>query len=297
MSWFAGLPGPARAAFWMVCQSCVFAAALAGVRALSPVMSAYEITFFRGLIGLVFLVPWLLRAGPGGLRPPRPGFVALRNVLLVSAVMVWFSAAGMMPISDAVAIQFTLPILAILGAGLFLGERIGLRRWLVAGVGFCGALVIIRPGYIEVSPAVILVLVSAVIYAAVHLMTKVISSHISGSLLAFHMNLVMAGLALVPTLLVSGWVTPGWAEVPWLLLVGVAGTVAHLFFVQAYRAADAGFVESIDFIRLPFAALFGWLAFGESSDFWTWTGAAIIFAGIAYNTRIEARAAARGTPP
>lgn len=296
MNRFASLPGPARAAFWMTSQCAVFAAALAGVRALSPAMSAYEITFFRGLIGLMILTPWLLRSGPGGLRPPRPGFVALRNLLLVAAVVLWFLAAGMMPISDAVAVQFTLPLLTVLGAGMLLGERVGLRRWLVVGAGFVGALVIIRPGYVEVSPAVILVLISALIYAVVHLMTKVISSHISGSLLAFHMNLMMTAAALVLTLLFSDWVMPSWAEVPWLLMIGVASTAAHLFMIRAYRAADASFVESFDFMRLPFAALFGWLTFGETSDAWTWMGAAIIFASVSYNTRFEARAANHGKP-
>ena len=84
--------------------------------------------------------------------------------------------------------------------------------------------------------------------------------------------------------------TPGWAEAPWLLLIGIASTSAHLFMIRAYRAADASFVESFDFMRLPFAALFGWMVFSETSDLWTWVGAAIIFASVTYNTRFEARA-------
>lgn len=261
------------------------------VRKLSIAMSAFEIMFFRGLIGLAFVAPWAIRVGPAGWRPPRPGLVTLRGVLLFAAVLAWFVAIGIMPVSDAVALQFTVPLFVVLGAGLFLGERVGPRRALVVATGFVGALIIIRPGFNEISPAVLLVFLSVVFYVVVHLMTKALAGEVSGSLLVFHMNLAMAPLGLICTFLFTGWTTPAWSDAPWLMVIGVTAALAHIFMTRAFRAADASFVEPFDFLRLPLTALFGWFLFRETSDFWTWAGAAIIFAAVIWNARIETRAA------
>ncbi len=286
---FETLPAPLRGVFWALLQVISFAAMAVSVRKLSIAMSAFEIMFFRGLIGLVFVAPWAIRVGPAGWRPPRPGLVTLRGVLLFAAVLAWFVAIGIIPVSDAVALQFTLPLFVVLGAGLFLGERVGPRRTLVVVVGFIGALVIIRPGLNQISPAVLFVFLSVVLYVTVHLMTKALAGEVSGSLLVFHMNLAMAPLGLICTFLFTGWTAPAWSDAPWLIVIGVTGALAHIFMTSAFRAADASFVEPIDFMRLPLTALFGWFLFGETSDFWTWIGAAIIFVAVSYNTRVETR--------
>ncbi len=261
------------------------------VRKLSATMSVFEIMFFRALIGFLFVMPWAIRVGPPGWRPPRPGLVTLRGVLLFAAVLAWFLAIAIIPVSDAVALQFTLPLFVVVGAGMFLRERVGPRRALVVVVGFMGALVIIRPGLNEISPAVLLVFLSVGFYVAVHLMTKALAAEVPGSLLVFHMNLLMMPLGLIFAFLFSGWTMPAWSDAPWLMVVGVASALAHIFMTRAYRAADASFVEPIDFMRLPLAALFGWLLFRETSDVWTWAGAAIIFAAVTWNARFESRAA------
>ena len=291
MNRFETLPAPLRGVFWATLQVISFSAMAVSVRKLSIAMSAFEIMFFRGLIGLLFVVPWAIRVGPAGWRPPRPGLVTLRGVLLFAAVLAWFVAIGIIPVSDAVALQFTVPLFVVLGAGLLLGERVGPRRALVVATGFVGALIIIRPGLNEISPAVLFVFLSVVFYVAVHLITKALAGEVSGSLLVFHMNLVMAPLGLICVFLFTGWTTPAWSDAPWLIVIGVTGALAHIFMTRAFRAADASFVEPIDFMRLPLTALFGWFLFRETSDPWTWAGAVIIFAAVSYNTRVETRAA------
>ncbi len=291
MNRFETLPAPLRGVFWATLQVISFSAMAVSVRKLSIAMSAFEIMFFRGLIGLLFVVPWAIHVGPAGWRPPRPGLVTLRGVLLFAAVLAWFVAIGIIPVSDAVALQFTVPLFVVLGAGLLLGERVGPRRALVVATGFVGALIIIRPGLNEISPAVLFVFLSVVFYVAVHLITKALAGEVSGSLLVFHMNLVMAPLGLICVFLFTGWTTPAWSDAPWLIVIGVTGALAHIFMTRAFRAADVSFVEPIDFMRLPLTALFGWFLFRETSDLWTWAGAVIIFAAVSYNTRVETRAA------
>ena len=156
-------------------------------------------------------------------------------------------------------------------------------------VGFVGALVVIRPGLNAFSSAVLLVFLSVAFYVAVHLMTKALAGEVSGSLLVFHMNLVMLPLALICVFLFTGWTTPTWSDAPWLMVIGVTGALAHIFMTRAFRAADASFVEPFDFLRLPLTALFGWVLFGETSDLWTWFGAVIIFAAVIWNARFESR--------
>jgi drug/metabolite transporter (DMT)-like permease len=135
----------------------------------------------------------------------------------------------------------------------------------------------------------LLVLLSALLYASVHLMTKRLSGHVPPPVIVFYMNLIMLPLGLAFAW--SGWVWPTWADMPWLLALGFFSNAAHYCMTRAYQAADASFAETVDFLRLPFAALLGWLMFRETSDVWTWVGACVIFAAVTYNTRFETRRA------
>ncbi|MEE8445702.1 MAG: DMT family transporter [Alphaproteobacteria bacterium] len=287
---FDALSGPLRAVFWMVLQCIFFSGMTASVRWLSATMEAYELVAFRGFFGLLFVAPLILTRRPGSLlRTGRTGLLVTRSVLTVAATAVWFIGLGAMPVSDAIAIQFTLPLFVVVGAGLFLGERVGWRRWVTVAIGFGGALVIIRPGIVPLSTAALLVLASALLYAGVHLMTKRLSDQLPAPVIVFYMNLIMLPLGLA--LAWSGWVWPTWADLPWLLSLGLFSNAAHYCMTRAYHAADASFAETVDFLRLPFAALWGWLLFRETSDVWTWVGACVIFVAVTCNTRFEARRA------
>lgn len=284
------LSGPVRGILWMLLQAACMAATMAGVRKLSTHMPIFEIIFFRTVIGLAIQLPWLTGIGLAAFRPPALGLVTLRSVFVLAAMVLWFIALAAMPISDAVALQFTLPLFAILGAGLILRETVGARRWVAAAAGFAGALVIIRPGLVEVNPMVLVVLASAVCVATVQLMTKRLAGRVPGAVLVFHMNLLILPIAVIAV--VPVWVMPDVWDIPWLLAVGVFGNVAHIFLMRAMQAADASLVAPVDFMRLPLAAGLGWILFRETSDIWTWAGAAIIFANATYIARRET-----GTPP
>jgi drug/metabolite transporter (DMT)-like permease len=289
------LPAPARGVLWMLAQAAAMVVTMVAVRKLSPTFSVFELVFIRALVGLAIQMPWLIRAGTEIFRPPRIGLVTLRSCFVIVAMLLWFTALGAMPVSDAVALQFTLPLFAIAGAGLILRETVGMGRWLAVVIGFCGAMVIIRPGFAEVNPYAILVLLTAVLVAGVQLTTKVLANAVTGTALVFHMNLMMLPLSLGAA--VPVWVTPNLADLPWLLAIGVFGSVAHIFMARAMAAADASLVAPVDFARLPLAALFGWFLFGETSDLWTWVGAAVIFASTTYIIRLDPGTASRHRAP
>ncbi|MGE0748657.1 MAG: DMT family transporter [Rhodospirillales bacterium] len=274
-------------ALWMLAQTVSFAGLVAVVRWLSPTFSAYEIVFFRCIIGIALQLPWLMRTGVREMTTRNLRLVLLRGLFGFAGMATWFAALGVMALSDAVALQFTLPLFIIVGAALFLHERVDARRAVATLVGFAGALVIIRPGFVDFSPAALLVLLSAVFYAGTHLTTKRLAGTVSGPMLAFQFHAISLPLALGPA--IPAWVWPSAADLPWLLALGAFGTLAHVFMGRAYALADISIIAPIDFLKLVGAAVFGWFLFREASDVWTWVGAAIIFASTTYITRLEAR--------
>lgn len=288
---FAALPGPVRGVFWMMLQVVSMASLYVVVRKLTFTMPATEAAFFRGFMGLVVMLPWLARRRLAELWAPQWRFVALRSSLSAAGILCWFWALSGLPVTDVIAIQFTHPLFVIVGAALILRETVGPRRWAGVALGFIGMLVIIRPGLVDFNVLVLGALGSALSNSGVQLITKHVSANVTGGVLAFYMNLFLAPVALV--LAWDGWVWPGWTELPWLIPVGLFGTLAHVFLTRALKAADASLVGPLDFIRLPIAAVFGWLMFGEFSDLWTWVGAGAIIASVLYITRRETRDAAR----
>ena len=291
-----GLTAPVRGMLWMLAQTTCMVAMMAATRKLSlGGMPTYEVAFFRGFFGLLVMLPWLvvtLRTEPHILHPPEWKLVWFRNILSVVGILFWFAALGGIPISDVVAVQFTHPLFVVIGAALILRERVGLWRWSAVAIGAVGALIIIRPGYLPADPLVYAVLFSAMMNGGVQLITKHISGRVSGAVMVFYMNLLILPVGL--PFARSDWVWPSLGDLPWVLAVGLFGTLAHVFLARAMKAADASLVGPVDFIRLPIATLFGWVLFAEYSDLPTWIGAVIIIAAAIVIARREARLAARG---
>jgi len=288
-----GLSAPVRGMLWMLAQTTCMVAMMAAARRLSiGGMPTHEVAFFRGLFGLLVLLPWLvatLRFEPHILRPPEWKLILFRNTLSVTGILLWFMALGGIPISDVVAVQFTHPLFVVIGAALILRERVGAWRWSAVAIGAVGALVIIRPGYLPANPLVYAVLFSAMMNGGVQLVTKNISGRVSGAVMVFYMNLMILPVCL--PFAWPNWVWPSLADLPWVLAVGLFGTLAHVFLARAMKVADASLVGPVDFIRLPIASLFGWVLFAEYSDLPTWVGALIIVAAAIVIARREARLA------
>ena len=289
MTGFSAWPAPLRGVFWMFLQVASMVTMMAAVRMLAHRgIPAHEAAFFRGFVGIAVMLPWAMRASRGVLVPSEWRWIALRTALASGGVLFWFLGLGGMPISDVVAVQFTHPLFVVAGAALLLGEPVGLRRWVGVAVGFAGAVLIVRPGFHAVNPLVFAVLASAMFNAGVQLITKRVAGTVPGAVLAFYMNLLLAPMALAFAAPI--WVWPDWSDAPWVLAIGVFGTLAHIFLTRAMKAVDASLVSPVDFSRLPLAAIFGWVLFREYSDLWTWAGAALIVGAVIWIARREARA-------
>ena len=284
-------PATAQGAFWMTLSAIGFAAMTSLIRYLSASLPAIELAFFRSLFSLMFMLPWLYHAGFAGLRTSSVRKYGLRALLGSFAMISWFVALANMPVADATSLSFTAPIFASVLAMLFLGERAGLRRWSAIVLGFAGTLIILRPGFAEVSPAAVLLLFGSAAVAGAVIMVKILSRTETSSAIVTYMGLYMVPILAVPTIFV--WQTPPLILLPWLILMGGLGTLAQWAMTQAYASADATAVLPFDYLRLPFVAVIGYLLFEERPDIWTWIGALVIASSAIYIARRETKQAKR----
>ena len=257
------------------------------VRFLSSDMHAVEIIFHRSLIATAVLLAWFVWTDISRLRTRVFKSHIGRAALNFGGMALWFQAIVAMPLAEATALHFTLPLYTVIFAAMFLGERVGWRRWSATAIGFLGALIVLRPGAVPISAPAMMVLGSAAFYGGAVVMIKLLTRTDAALPIAFYSNLLMGAIALVPTIFL--WEGPALSDIPLLLALAAIGTAAPYCFTRALVNLDASVVAPLDFLRLPFTALAAWLIFAEVPDRWTWIGAAVIFGSTTYVARREAR--------
>jgi len=260
-------------------------------RHVSETVHPYMVVFFRVLFGLLFIGPFVLRSGFSVFRTRRIGMHLFRASLNVVNMMCFFSAVAITPLAELVALNFTAPVFATLLAVLILREVVGLRRWTAILIGFAGAMIIVRPGFGEVSPGHVLALGSAISWACVILVVKDLSRTESSITIVAYMTVLMAPVSMVPALFVWQWPTP--SELMWLAVMGVVGTGVHFTVAQALREADLSTILPFDFTKLIWISVLAYLIFGEVPTIATWIGGTVIFASGAYIAQREAMARRR----
>ena len=288
-------PAPLKGALWMILGCSFLGAMNVLVRYIATEVHPFEIAFFRNLGQLVFMLPWLISRGFLAMRTERLGAHLVRALLGLTAMLCWFTTLSIMPVAEATALSFTVPLFATIGAALILRETVRMRRWSATLIGLLGALIILRPGIVEMTDASILALVASAFIAAAVLMTKALSRTESTAVLVVYMALFMTPLSLVPAVFV--WETPSLEMFLWMVVIGGSATVAHLSINRAFASADASAVLPYDFVRLPVAALVAYMVFGEAADAWTWLGAGVIFSAAVYIARREIRMARQRAGP
>jgi drug/metabolite transporter (DMT)-like permease len=208
----------------------------------------------------------------------------------------WFYGITIVPLATATAVNFTAPLFATMAAALVLHEDVRLRRWIAVVIGFVGVLVIMRPGRESLDPMLLLILLSAASSAMNNITVKYLVRTERPNTIVALFSVYLTPLSLIPALFVWEW--PDLKSLGALIGLGIIGTLAHLSVARAYLAADASACAPYEFVRLPYAALIGYLLFGEVSDGWTWVGAAIIAGAAIYVAHREAKLArlGRGVP-
>ena len=280
-----------RGGLYMMGAAASFTIMTALIRVIAQEIHPFEIGFFRTITNLILMVPFVLRTGPTVFQTENHKVYALRGLIGVAFVMSYFSGAAMIPVSDSQALIFTSPLFAAALVVVFLGEKIRGRRMFALGIGFVGAMIILRPGFDAINLGAVLVLIGAMTNGASNALVKYTTRKDHPDTAVLFLMLYVTPLIALPTVFV--WVTPSWEQLGFLLAIGFFATLNQRFLSRAFAAADATAVLPYDFSRLPFAALIGWFVFSELPDFWVWVGGAIIFAASIYIAHRESLASRR----
>jgi len=283
---------------WMFLTTLMIVSMHTMIREVTTGLHPFEVGFFRTLFGAPIAIGLLIHYGWGLFRTQRIRIHIVRSVGHVCAMMMFFLGISTTQLATANALAFAAPLFASALAMLFLGERFRWRRWGALLFGFAGALVILRPGFVEIGTGPLLILCSSFLWGSILVVIKALGRHDAPPTILVYMVLFMTPLALIPALFV--WTWPTWHQLAIMFVMGIVGTAGHLTLAQALRLADTAVVLPIDFFRLVWASALGVLIFSEIPDLFTWVGGTMIFAGATYlavRERKEARSAAPASAP
>lgn len=280
-----------RGVLFVLAATLLFVVMNAGVKYLSPHLPTVEIIWARVLGHLVFVVAVFAPAYGGWrlLATRHPWTQCARSVLLVASTSFFFTALSRVPLADATAISFTSPFIVAALAGRMLGERVGVQHWTAIGLGFVGALIVIRPTGSGRSVYALLVLGSAACYALYQILTRRVAGADTPETSATYSALV--GTLLLSLVVPVFWQTPARLS-HWLVLcmLGLLGGIGHYCVAQAFRWGPASILSPIHYVQLIWAAAAGYVLFDHVPSPWTWVGAAIIIASGLSMAWLETRA-------
>ena len=259
-----------------------FAALDANAKWLVQHLPVLEVVWLRFLTHAILTSALLApRYGMAMFRVNQPALQLLRALMLAAMTALNFFALQYLQLAETGAIQFSVPILIALISARWLGERLDARRWLAILAGFCGVLLIVRPGTHGFQPAIFLSLMNAVLYAAFNLLTRRLAATESPAATQL-MSAIGATLLLAPLALAQWQAPPSWQVWGLILFSGFCGGMGHFLLAQAHRYASAAVLGPFIYQQIIYMTLFGWLVFGHVPDLAVVAGAGVVVASGLY---------------
>jgi drug/metabolite transporter (DMT)-like permease len=242
--------------------------------------AASQFLLIRGATSLAVLVPFVARDNFAALKNvPRPGLQAARVALALTEVILFFTAIRYLPLAETITCYLSAPIIVVALSALFLGEKVGWRRWSAVVVGFIGVLIAMRPSTSSISFGALIAVVGAFCSALLMLVTRQLRGT-SQSFMAF--SHVCATFLFGAVMAPFQWITPQWSHVGIFLICGVASVCSLLCANRSLTLAPASVLAPYKFTAILFAAVFGYMFFGDIPPLTTIVGAAIIVASGLY---------------
>jgi drug/metabolite transporter (DMT)-like permease len=285
---------PLTGILWMLVTGLCFVMVTALVKHVGGRIPAAESAWLRYLAGLIFLVPMLRPLFAARLDTRALAFFSARGLVHALGVILWFYAMAHIPMAEVTAINYLNPVGVTLGAALFLGERLALRRLVAVGVALVGALVILRPGLREVSSGHVAMLGTATFFAASYLiagrMAGLVKPVVVVAMLSITVTIFLAPFAL------AHWVTPTLTELGWLFAVAAFATAGHTTMTYAFAAAPMTVTQPVTFLQLVWSVSIGAVFFSEPVDPFVIVGGGMILGAVTFITWREAVLKRRVTP-
>ena len=284
---FRRVPPPLRGMALMMLAALLNMVMSAIAKSLVQQLPVFEVVFFRQFFGTLLLAPFFLRPGGSSMRTRRLGMHTSRALFNIVAILAYFTSLGLVPFAQVVALGFTSPLFASLLAVLVLGEAVRASRVVGLVLGLAGAMIILRPGLVDVSLGSLYALGSAASWAIAMTCIKSLARTESSVAITFYAASLQVPLALVLALFVWQW--PTLEQLGLLLIISMIGTVAQIALSQAFRDADSTVILPMDFTKLVWASLLGYVMFAEIPDPWACVGGAVVFSGVLWGAYSEGR--------
>lgn len=292
-----------------VCAAVAFAGTMdAGLKWLSGEYPLHQILVFRCGIAVPLLLAfgWSRRRDLLVLHPRWPA-ILLRGLIMCSAFLSYGLALAVVPLADAAAIYFTMPLFVAALAGPVLGERVRLERWLAILTGFAGVLIMIRPGTGVFEPAALFALYAGFGYASGQIVTRWLGGvGVPATVLVFYQNAIYLSVGVAMSLLfgfghfaadvhpslafvLRGWTAPPPADLAVLVGLGFLSAAAMTLFTRAYRLSEANLVAPFEYTFMIWATIYGLVLFGDFPDWVTGLGAMLVIGAGLYMLTVSRR--------
>ena len=286
-----------RTGIWLMVATTVVFAMQDGIsRHLGGAYNVPMVVMIRYWFFAAFVIAMAARA-PGGLRAAvrsrHPGVQVFRGVLLALEICVMVVGFVLLGLVEAHAVFACYPLLIAALSGPVLGERVGWRRWTAICIGFVGILVILRPGFAVFSPAALVALLAALMFALYGLLTRWVSRHDAAMVSFFWTG--TAGCVAMTLVGIWFWEPMAPRDWGWMAVLCCSGVLGHYLLIRAYEVAEASAVQPFAYLQLVFASALGIAVFGETLEWNVALGGAIVVgAGLftLWRARVRAQAGA-----
>lgn len=291
---WSALQPATRGLCWFVADQIFLVSTFVLIKWLGAHYAVFQIVFLRLAVGLVVLLPTIVRLGPVALRTRQFGGHMVRNVCSTVGMCCSYLALTRLPLADATLVSFTGPLIMTVLAVLLLGEKVRWRRWSAVGVGFSGVVLIAQPSAGTPLDALAIALFGTFITCLSVATAKNLLKHEPAMQVTIWYTVL--SLVLAAPLGIWFWEWPAAADWPLFVGIGLLATAGHYCFLRAYAEAEAGYLAGFGYLRLIFAIAIGYFLFGEVPTGWTLAGAAIILSSAVYIGWREAQVGRRAGP-
>jgi drug/metabolite transporter (DMT)-like permease len=284
-----------RGALYMLGSALLFSIMGALIKIVSTRLPNEMVVFFRSAMGLLVLMPWLWHRGLHRLHTRRFGGQLIRALAGLAAMYCYFYAIAHLTLAEATLLNYSTPLFVPFIAAFWLKERIPASLGWILAIGLAGILLILKPGAGLFTPVALIGLASGMFAAVAMVGIRRLTRTDSAASIVFYFSAISAAVSAVP--LLWTWQTPDPGLWILLVLMGMVASVAQLLLTRAYACAPAAQVGPLTYITVVFAALVGWIFWGEVPDGYTVLGAGMVILGGVLAIRRFARFNTGEPPP
>lgn len=265
-----------RAAAFMVAAALLFAGMGLCVKMAAAILPNTGVVFFRNLIGLMALAPWLLRLRRQGLGTRHLGEHLVRGLCGLASMYCYFFSLGRLPLAEAVLLNYSLPLFLPVVERIWFGTRLPGNLWQPLVVGFMGIALVLKPGPGLFRPVALVALAAAILAAVAQVGIRQLTATEPAERIVLYFALISTAVSAAPAAV--AWHTPPAAVWPTLLALGVLATAAQLTLTRAYSLAPAGRVGPFVYTSVIFAGALDWIFHGTLPDVLSLCGAVLVIA-------------------